>query len=1153
MAGLDSGTTRRLRNRLVEALESDLVGPVSCDPDEVLYQPPSQVYGLGVLASTNEGAEPASEIDDARSDDPADAGGADDEVEAAGTPRRFTPASMGMTFLVPPGSDELVATVHWGEYQMERDEADDAGRTGAPAEAGLPESGAPRADRRGTRWHRTGRQQRVRLRVERPEQHGQGRRGGMMLEGAAANIALEWQTALVPPTLGYPPGTTTVSVFVVNHRLALTGSEAGSDAQRRDMARMFQVRLEVEAVAGLVPMRDPRGMRMDGRPPGPVSAESEAKILALQYRAHRVWGSGHNCAVVGVGANGARVDDEVPQRLRTEVMPWYDVPATKAMAFVHQGKELTLDMDVLGALGAESSTAALDGLSVISHAWSKWLGSQDSAPVEPEHAHAKEILCTRIEEAIEGFREGSKLLADQPMARQAFVAMNQAMARGRRGHDGDSAGPARWRPFQMAFIIANLRAMVDPMHSDRKRAELLFMPTGGGKTEAYLGLIAFTLFYRRLREAQQPGGGAGVAVILRYTLRLLTLDQLERATRLVCAMELMRAEAQQASHNPWGTEPFGVGLWVGASATDNVLKDFLKDAHNARQRMPLSRCPWCHHSEKPRGLNANPGDRSSTASMVLLCSRRGCAFESRPLPVHFVDEEVYARLPSLLIGTIDKFAMVPWREEAGVLFGRTAGAVRVGQGPKEHLRWQPRAAALSGLDVVTHSGLTPPELVIQDELHLIAGPLGTMAAWYEAAFDVLMSTRADGTPNPPPKIVAATATARGATSQVRSLFGRSLSRQFPPPGIDAGDVFFVQPDHGQPGRRYLGVAHTTRPYKALQLQVYVALMQAAAALADAASSDSPREFDQFTTILGYFNSLRELGGMRRVAESDLRQRARTSRTRVCDHAPYFAPRDYKEQVQELTSRETTESITQTKQRLAQPMGQPGHLDVVLSTNMISVGVDIQRLGLMVMSGPPKTISEYIQASSRVGRAEGAAGLVVVAYNVARARDRSHYEHFMAVHGQFYREVEAVSVTPFAPQARERTFAAVVVTLVRHGISSMANSPQWHDADAQHAAQALQAALMARLAAAGAGDAVCRQLESAWANVLGQWSRLAELSGDALKYGKVFNAKGDPQLLNLTRADAQRRKGHAIGFVAGTSMRDVEPACAIVMDEQRESF
>jgi hypothetical protein len=719
--------------------------------------------------------------------------------------------------------------------------------------------------------------------------------------------------------------------------------------------------------------------------------------------------------------------------------------------------------------------------------------------------------------------------------------MNQAMARGRRGHDSGSGEAARWRPFQMAFIIANLRAIVDPTHSDRNRAELLFMPTGGGKTEAYLGLIAFTLFYRRLREAQQPGGGAGVTVILRYTLRLLTLDQLERATRLVCAMELMRDEAAKAGHNPWGDEPFGVGLWVGASATDNALKDFFRDEHNSKQKLPLSRCPWCHNGEKLRGLNPNPGDRSATASMMLFCNQRSCAFESRPLPVHFVDEEVYARLPSLLI------------EEAGMLFGRTAGAMRVGQGHKAHLRWQPRATAPAGLDVVTASGLTPPELVIQDELHLIAGPLGTMAAWYEAAFDVLMSTRADGTPNPPPKIVAATATARGATSQVRSLFGRSRSRQFPPPGINAGDVFFVQPNPGQPGRRYLGVAHTTRPYKALQLQVYVALMQAVAALRAPFAPRNAHEFDQYTTILGYFNSLRELGGMRRVAESDLRQRARKDRSWVSDNTPLFLAREYNEQVQELTSRETTDSITRTKQRLAEPLGQADHLDVVLSTNMISVGVDIQRLGLMVMTGPPKTISEYIQASSRVGRSEGAAGLVVVSYNLARARDRSHYEHFMAVHGQFYREVEAVSVTPFAPQARERTFAAVVVTLVRHGISSMSKSPHWNNAEAQRAAQVLQAALVSRLAAAGAGDAACRQLESTWANVLSQWSRLAELSGDELKYGKVFNTKGNAQLLNLTRADANRRKGNVIGFVVGTSMRDVEPACAIIMDEQREKF
>jgi hypothetical protein len=1151
MAGLDSAKTRELRTRIVEALESDLIGPISCDPHEVLKRQPSQVYGLGVLASTNEAAELDAELDEARSDDPADAGESDDDTEPAGTPRRFTPSSMGMTFLLAPGSDELAVELTWGDYEMATVELE--GSDAEPSELAIrpPAGGRPKFT---TQWRRRPRNEHVRLTIARPTVLGESTQGRSPVSASEPNLRLGWQAALVPAALGYPRGTTTVSVFVVNERLLLVGSTQGSDAQRRDAARMFQTCLDIRPAAAIVPMRDPRGTRLADQSTDDRIVASETRLLALQYRAHKVWGSGHNCAVLGLATDGRRVEDTEPAMLRTEVMPWHDVPATQSQEFKHRGGDLVLDMDELGALSSSGGAkGALAGLTEISHDWAKWLGRQESTVVGAEHQAAKEALSAEISSAIKSYQYGYDLLSDDPMARQAFIAMNQAMGRARRGHGLRRAGePALWRPFQMAFIVCNLQSIVDPTHTDRQRAELLFMPTGGGKTEAYLGLIAFTLFFRRLREAAQPGGGAGVAVILRYTLRLLTLDQLERATRLICAMELMRKEAIATDTNPWGDEPFGVGLWVGRSATDNTLKDFFQAQGNQRESIPLARCPWCNGQKKLAAHKRTSSARSSSISMDLLCGNRGCVFEEEPLPIHFVDEEVYTRVPSLLIGTIDKFAMVPWREQSGAIFGRTAGAVRAHSGRSTHLRWQPMSAERKALDVVTATGLTPPELIIQDELHLIAGPLGTIAAWYEAAFDVLMSTRADGTSIPAPKIVTATATARGARSQVRTLFGRADARQFPPPGIDAGDVFFVRPDNSQPGRRYLGLAHTTRPYKALQLQLYVALLQAVQKLAGDTRPGQAREFDQFTTILGYFNSLRELGGMRRVAESDLRQRAKTARTKVCDSTPYFAIRNYDKQVEELTSRESTESITRTKQWLDEPWGAPNHLDVALSTNMISVGVDIQRLGLMVMAGPPKTISEYIQASSRVGRSDGAAGLVIVAYNLARARDRSHYEHFHALHGQFYREVEAVSVTPFAPQAQSRTFEAVVVTLIRHGISTMSEHSNYSRIDSQQHLDSLKSALITRLQAADAVDSDCRRIESAWESALGQWKNYSELAGDAFQYGNVFNTKGAPNLLNVSRKEANKRKGLTTGFVIGTSMRDVEPACTIIMNEQRET-
>jgi len=338
-------------------------------------------------------------------------------------------------------------------------------------------------------------------------------------------------------------------------------------------------------------------------------------------------------------------------------------------------------------------------------------------------------------------------------------------------------------------------------HTDRKTVELIFFPTGGGKTEAYLGLIAFTLLLRRFRGMERPDQGLGVAVLLRYTLRLLTLDQLGRAATLICALEKIRQEDPKRL----GGVRFSVGLWVGKSATANTLAEVGKkivEYRNATSKalgspFPLPNCPWCGAELNRDSLVLGP-TRTKPTGVLVGCTDFNCDFSAgknpEGLPVLFVDEQVYRELPCFVVATVDKFAMLPWRGETGMLFGRVHGRTgKMFYGPLDGSQKTEQALP---------EGLRPPELIVQDELHLIAGPLGTMVGLYETAIEALCTR--DGSHPVLPKVIAATATVRRAGRQIQALFGRADTAIFPPPGVSESDSYFAGVDREAPGRLYLG-------------------------------------------------------------------------------------------------------------------------------------------------------------------------------------------------------------------------------------------------------------------------------------------------------------------------------------------------------------
>jgi ATP-dependent helicase YprA (DUF1998 family) len=447
--------------------------------------------------------------------------------------------------------------------------------------------------------------------------------------------------------------------------------------------------------------------------------------------------------------------------------------------------------------------------------------------------------------------------------------------------------------------------------------------------------------------------------------------------------------------------------------------------------------------------------------------------------------------------------------------------------------------------------LDPLDLIIQDELHLISGPLGTIAGLYETAIDRLAS-RTVGDKLVRPKIVASTATVRRAGDQIRALFNRTGTSIFPPPGIDRADSFFARtvPSSQDPARLYVAIAAQGRGPKLVFLRALTTMLAAAQAAFDAASAgggSSQNPADPYMTALCYFNALRELGGARRIVEDEVPDRAArygTQRRRVVPQDSPFADRIIKEPL-EITSRVSTDEVAHAKQRLDAVFGRDSSpVDVALATNMISVGLDVLRLGLMVVQGQPKTAAEYIQATSRIGRDHRRPGLVVVVLNLHKPRDRTHFEQFGTFHRSFYRAAEATSVTPWATRALDRALAAVIVAAARHLDPTLTPDAAVRELKNRPATRAaVRDAIVARAPAnAVAGGTVA--LAALVDGLLEAWIETAEeqaAGGNLFGYAerksphRLLHMPLEPELLNLS--DRHRR------FVAGRSMRDVEPTVA----------
>jgi len=1146
-----------IRDELETLFLKNILGPEGGEEEQLevkMVRSVSDYYLVGMLAPMHR----LIELDDKDDLGVEGSGGSDGEVADVSAPSAASllPSSIGMTFGIDGEQEAVVLSAHWGRYEKETLELED-------------EEGK---DRRVWQRYPMGGSFELPLtegefqdRVVDPEQPAVIVRGRVRRNGG------DWM----------------VTAFLVNSQ--------EEEGKRRDETWLFQVQLAATGVDGVSAV-----FRRPSHSNGGAAEGGEAEALAMAYRDQVEFVVGHG---TGVHAQADPFNPRAATRVETTAVPSYEVPGTDPPSpadfpGIPELAHVELDMERLAAL---EQGDLLAGLRPLVAAYRRWVEQQHLRINDPKarlegFENAAAAALARCSVAADRIEAGIDLLATEPVALEAFRFANRAMwqqrvhtlASDRRRQNSklalkdavaavDVPDNHRWRAFQLAFVLLNLPSLYDPSHHERRAGkeglvDLLWFPTGGGKTEAYLGLSAFTMAVRRLQGVVEGYDGCdGVAVFMRYTLRLLTVQQFQRAAALLCACEQIRRTSEQDGDHRWGTVPFRLGLWVGFTVTPSNEKQAQKAIEEERgggwgsgnaSAVQVTSCPWCG-SEITSKRDAE-SDTVRGRTLVYCSDALGrCPFTRRNapnegLPLVTVDTEIYRLVPSMIIATADKFAQVPWRGPTRALFGRvTRRCERHGyrhpdlDGEMKESDSHPKRGAVPAAKTVEVLPLRPPDLIIQDELHLIAGPLGSLMGLYETAVDHLCTWEVAGHPVRP-KVVASTATVRRAEEQAYQVFWRGLE-VFPPPGLDAGDSFFaVQRDASEaPGRRYLGVCAPGRRIKVVEIRLYVALMGAAEKLFEKYG----QAVDPWMTLVGYFSALRELAGMSRLVKDDVRTRLGSKAIGNRGLGRRFLRAE-----QELTSRIDSSKIPEIldqlsvvfpkdhsdpeaeKRRKARNDTSVRPLDVLLATNMISVGVDVPRLGLMVVGGQPKSTAEYIQATSRVGRSVAGPGLVVTALNWARPRDLSHYESFEHFHATFYRHVEALSVTPFAPRSLDRGLSAVLTSLIRHQNDATSANPAPQSLDPQTSSAPFIDVIRRRAedltSDADVGDKVAEGVKiraDAWLHHKGQ-------AGEILGYRQ----KKDGKTVGLLQNPSEGPWGL---WTCPTSLREVEPGVNLLLAEE----
>lgn len=954
----------KVRQKIINALRIDLMGPQS--DDEVLDESPKSAYIIGMLASQAEGngsstaGEQEVDSDIAYGDSDDYTAGEEDDNEPIMTISFKLPTSIGISFYIASSEKTIQIDVKWGDYVRSTDKR--VGKDGKEYNHAI--------------FTRQAMKSTITVDFSSFERNTEIR----LVEDSNVIVHI----SRIPLKTGY----SLVTAYVMNRR---------KNSENEVESMMFQVELKAYSANGNRVFFAENICR-------DILAEDE-----FYFEQRPILGRGRNCAAIWEDAADGKAS-----WIQSDFIPEYEFPGVSAA--LKGFDRLFFSMRFMS--NPKNKDGILEKLNILADSYGKWIQEKLILDKKMSNAEFRAKIGGKVVShcngALNRIREGITLIAADEIAFDAFCFMNRSMLLQRnimsysRKHGAgiecsfkDFVDPRKsdtdfgWRPFQIAFILMNLSGIVDPSHQDREVVDLLYFPTGGGKTEAYLGLMAFTIASRRLRatETSEYNADGGVTAILRYTLRLLTTQQRDRITKLVVAAELIRRK----TFPKYGTEPISIGFWVGGGVTPNKFEELIDktdmpgEARRKRNLLykQLLICPFCGKPLTEDEFYIDP-DRKSVA---IYCADKTCMFykykQNRiPIPVYLVDEEIYAKCPTIILSTVDKFARLPWDVKTNALFGRVDrvcsrdGYVAIGEEHRRHNRTQELPAST----LTPIRPFLPPELIIQDELHLITGPLGTIYGAYETIIEDMCTY---GENKIKPKYVVSTATIKNASEQTRCLYARRSTAQFPPNGFEIGDSFFINEisPKDDPFRKYVGVCAPGQSVKTALLRMY--------------ADDIPKRINRIKTKYNM------------------------------DQVRYLNKKV------EITSRMSSYEIPNKLRQLEATCESKDCLDTAVATNMIAVGMDVDRLGLMAVTGQPKQNSEYIQATSRIGRAFP--GLVFTLYNPYRPRDLSHYENFTGYHSQLYRFVEGTTATPFSARARDRVLHALIISAIRLKYPEMASN------------------------------------------------------------------------------------------------------------------
>jgi Helicase conserved C-terminal domain len=700
---------------------------------------------------------------------------------------------------------------------------------------------------------------------------------------------------------------------------------------------------------------------------------------------------------------------------------------------------------------------------------------------------------------------------------EAWLSMNAAMAT-----VAERKGYTTWRLFQLAFILASIPTFATRIATFRKyytpavrehanAVTLLYFATGGGKSEAFLGLLLFVLFLDRLRGKER-----GISALMRYPLRLLTLQQSRRTFAVMGAGEAVR----YARSHPG--EPFSLGFWVGGTNTPNWHADEdytliptvektppadeskLKGDtgyQSAHERwLKLTNCPFCN--ERSLVLRRAVPKEDDTLGHYCTSDARKCSWNARfsaptALPFYIVDEDIYCRAPSVLLGTVDKLSALGQSQGTIRKFFGMFGFAPVIEVATERLRVPKDAKAWDGLAAGELRGLFPtfasgerrffdpfPALLIQDEAHLLDESLGTFAGLFESALEAgfdelakllpasLLSTEPGATSRRRVKVIAASATVSEPARQMRNLYQRSSTLQFPHPGPTLYSSFYAEPkgpDNGPEdaerralpqgdvelcshwARVYAGVLtnghrHTVAmagllgQYHLIITSLYERLRSADAGQTDSARQELVRWLSagphrpQFERLLraAHPDELLTLVDLHRIALTYVTNKKGGDQvidTEAVQFDKLHTAHGLTGQSlnSELLSGAISAAEIQDIVRRAETRVKPGDpfpnlnetLRSIVATSAISHGVDVEEFNAMFFAGMPSDIAEYIQASSRVGRTHVGFSLLVPIPQ--RRRDRFITE----IHDIFHRFLERMILPAAVDRWAEKALVRVM--------------------------------------------------------------------------------------------------------------------------------